>query len=58
LDFIENHAKSKGYKKLSLVTNQSAVGFYLKKEYKVKKKIPPTGKLIKRIIFVMEKRLK
>jgi len=57
LEFVEKHASKKGFKKLKLVTNQSAVGFYIKKGFKIKKRIPPTGKMIKRIIFVMEKKL-
>jgi GNAT superfamily N-acetyltransferase len=58
LRFIEDLAIKNKYRKLKLNTNQSAVGFYLKKGYKIKKRIPPTGKKIKRIIYVMERVLK
>ncbi|MEK6859427.1 MAG: GNAT family N-acetyltransferase [Nanoarchaeota archaeon] len=58
LNFIEDFAIKRRIKKLKLDTNQSAVGFYLKKGYKIKKRIPPTGKMIKRIVFAMEKELK
>jgi len=58
LNFIEDFARKKAIKKLKLDTNQSAVGFYLKKGYKIKRKIPPTGKMIKRIVYSMEKTLK
>lgn len=57
LNFIENYAKNKMIRKIKLECNQSSIEFYLKKGYKLKKKKPPTGKMIKRIIFVMEKKL-
>jgi GNAT superfamily N-acetyltransferase len=58
INYIETKAKKKGIKKIRLECNQSAVGFYLKKGYIIKKKKSPSGKMIKRIIYVMEKELK
>ena len=57
LNFIEDYAKNKGIKKLILDSNESSVNFYLKKGYILKKKRLPSGKMIKRTIFLMEKKI-
>ncbi|VVB77694.1 Acetyltransferase (GNAT) domain protein [uncultured archaeon] len=57
LDFIEKFAKKQGHKKIRLDCNKSAYGFYLKKGFNLIGKKEPTGKLIKRVIFIMEKEL-
>lgn len=57
LDYIENYAREKGIRKLKLDCNQSAYNFYLLKGYKLKRKKEPSGKMIKRVIYVMEKKL-
>lgn len=57
LDFIENYAKEKGIKKLKLECNKSAYDFYIKKGYILKKKKEPSGKLIKRVIYIIEKEI-
>lgn len=57
MNFIEEHARKKGLKKVYLWSAEKANGFYKKRGYKFIKKVAKPYHGIKNVNFVMEKKL-